>query len=85
MQDFGSDEYSGDVSAEPYIEDDGDSDYASRYKNNMILGQMLERPGNEDLSSYYRESGGRRSQSKGRKGSRGKNETERIYMQRLGK
>ena len=39
----------------------------------MILGQMLERPGNEDLSNYYRESGVRRSQSKGRKASKGKN------------
>lgn len=37
VEQFESEENSG----EPYLEDDGDSDYASRYKNNMILDQML--------------------------------------------
>ena len=69
------------------MEDDGDSDYASRYKNNMILDQMLERPGGDDLRHYYKGSQtGRRSQSKNKKSqSHMSNETEKIYMQRLDK
>lgn len=49
----------------------------------MILGQMLSRPQNEDLSKYYREEGGRRSQSKGKKGRL--SETEKIYLQHFGR
>lgn len=46
--DFGTEEFE----AEPYIEEDP-SDEASRYKNNIIIGQMLDRPTNTELKSYY--------------------------------
>ena len=52
VQQYESEEQSN----EPYLDDDGDSEYASRYRNNMILDQMLERPDKDDLRQYYKPS-----------------------------
>ena len=67
-----------------YYEDEGEE---VDYRNMMLMNQMQQRPGNQDLQDYYQRgrSKERRRTSNSKQQQQQRKSTEKIYMQRLDK